>query len=100
MGHLNLSQIWVQGKKISPGVSPRGTGETKGDPMSQYLVSEDIGIHDVNHLLIDPWQVGTHPLHQPLLTWKQCYEVIKELRVPVQTEGNWEGCRDLGWEVV
>lgn len=102
MGHLNMSQIRVQGKKISPGMSlsPMGVGETIGGLMSLYLVSEDIGIHDVDHLLVDPWQVGTHLLHQPLLAWKQCYRVIKELRAPVQTGGNWEGCGDLGWEVV
>lgn len=77
-----------------------GVGETTGDPMSLYLVSEDIGIHDIDHLLVDPWQVGTHPLHQPLLTWKQYYGVIKELRGLVQTGGDREGWGDLGWEGV
>lgn len=38
---------------------------------ARYLVSEDVGVHNVDHLLVDTGQVGTHPLHQPLLPWEQ-----------------------------
>lgn len=67
-----LSPMGAQDPQTQPrgASSPVGTQEARVR-MPGTLSGKDVGVHNIHYLLIDTGQVGTHLLHQPLLTWEQ-----------------------------